>query len=66
MVIFNMEIDCPVCQNKVDRFDICEICDWQNNGHTEGDYDAKGPNKIYLWEAKKIYQETILSKQQSI
>lgn len=57
-----MEINCPVCQNKVDRYDICEICDWQNNGHTESDYDAKGPNKIYLYEARKIYQESLLKK----
>lgn len=50
------EMKCPVCQTGVDAFDICDVCGWQNSGSNEGDYDPKGPNKLYLWEAKAEYQ----------
>lgn len=50
------EIECPVCKNPVEKFDICEVCDWQNSGADEDDYAPKGPNKVYLWEAKEQYK----------
>ena len=47
---------CPVCNNEVDSCDICEVCNWQNSGPGEKDHGLKGPNKMYLWEAKEAYK----------
>ncbi|MDO5096707.1 MAG: CPCC family cysteine-rich protein [Peptostreptococcaceae bacterium] len=48
-------MECPVCGAKVEPFDICDTCDWQNSGC--GDTGAKGPNKMTLAEAKAAYAE---------
>lgn len=53
----NLKTKCAVCGNEIDRFDICDICDWQDDGLDSRDPDkAIGPNKISLNEAKKHYQ----------
>lgn len=48
---------CPVCGEKVDMFDICDNCNWQNNGPKEKEGDLQGPNKMTLKEAKEAYQK---------
>lgn len=50
-----MELYCPVCETKVEWFDICENCNWQNSGPKENENDPCGPNKISLKEARKVY-----------
>lgn len=37
-------IDCPVCGNKVDFYDICAVCGWQNTGKVNID---GGPNRVH-------------------
>lgn len=51
------EINCPVCGEMVDSFDICDTCNWQNSGPKERDDGPQGPNKMYLWEAKEAYRK---------
>lgn len=51
-------IDCPVCGNKVDFYDICAVCRWQNTGKVNID---GGPNKVTLKEAIKNYKELGIS-----
>lgn len=58
----NHEIECPVCKNLVEKYDICDVCDWQNSGTDEDDYAPKGPNKLFLWEAKAQYKEKSKNK----
>lgn len=48
---------CPVCGNEVDPYDICDNCDWQNNGPNEKETDLKGPNKMTLKEARTAYRK---------
>lgn len=48
-------IKCPVCGQKVEVFDICEKCGWQNSGSEEKDDDPAGPNRMTLGEAKRAY-----------
>lgn len=43
---------CPVCNNLVETYDICDKCGWQNTGETNID---GGPNKMTLAEAKEAY-----------
>lgn len=50
-----MELYCPVCGTKVEWFDICENCNWQNSGPNENENDPCGPNKISLKEAREVY-----------
>ncbi len=50
-------IKCPVCGEQVEKFDICDNCDWQNNGEHETNEDLKGPNKTTLKEAIKKYNK---------
>ncbi len=50
-------IDCPVCGEPVDEFDICENCNWHNSGSKESDDGPMGPNKIPLGYAKHIYRK---------
>lgn len=49
-------MDCPVCGHNVDIFDICDNCNWQNNGPEEKETDLKGPNKMTLKEAREAYK----------
>lgn len=51
-----INLKCPVCSEDVDFFDICERCGWQNSGPNEKDDAPRGPNKMYLWEAKEAYK----------
>lgn len=53
----NLTIKCPCCCNKVDKYDICEVCGWQNSGPGERDTDPRGPNKVSLSEARKLYEQ---------
>lgn len=48
---------CPVCGDVVDMFDICDNCNWQNNGPEEKESDLQGPNKMTLKEAREAYKE---------
>lgn len=52
-------IDCPVCGQKVEIFDICDHCGWQNSGPGEKESDSQGPNKITLKAAKEAYKKII-------
>lgn len=47
---------CPVCGEEVDKFDICDNCNWHNSGSQEKETDLKGPNKMSLKEAKEAYK----------
>lgn len=49
---------CPVCGFKVDMFDICDNCNYQNSGPNEKNSNIKGPNKMTLNEAREIYRKT--------
>lgn len=53
----NLEIDCPVCGESTDKYDICDNCGWQNSGPNEKETDRSGPNKMSLNEARKAYKE---------
>lgn len=48
---------CPVCQHEVDMFDICDNCNWQNNGLQEKENNLIGPNKVTLKEAREAYKK---------
>lgn len=48
---------CPVCGHDVDMFDICNNCDWQNNGPEEKEGDLQGPNKMTLKQAREAYKK---------
>lgn len=50
-------LDCPVCGAKVDYFDICDNCGYQNSGPEEKEGDPLGPNKMTLREAKEAYKK---------
>ena len=45
-------VNCPVCGNLVETYDICDVCHWQNTGAFNID---GGPNKMTLAEAKEAY-----------
>lgn len=53
----NLKIDCPVCGESTDEFDICDNCGWQNSGPNEKETDPRGPNKMSLNEARKAYKD---------
>ena len=46
---------CPVCNNEVDMFDICDNCSYQNSGSNEKLDGPTGPNKMTLRQAKEAY-----------
>ncbi|WP_404997132.1 CPCC family cysteine-rich protein [Caldifermentibacillus hisashii] len=46
-----------VCGQKVEIFDICDHCGWQNSGPGEKESDSQGPNKITLKAAKEAYKK---------
>lgn len=52
-------IHCPVCQELVETYDICERCNWQNTGEINID---GGPNKMTLAEAKEAYAQGLKIK----
>ena len=47
---------CPVCNKKVDMFDICDMCNYQNSGPKEKEGDPPGPNEMTLKEAREAYK----------
>lgn len=49
-----MKINCPICDNKVDTWDICDKCGWQVD---DGRNIEGGPNKMTIEEAKKAFKE---------
>lgn len=50
-------MECPVCGNEVDMFDICDNCNYQNSGPEEKLDGPLGPNKMTLREAKEAYKK---------
>lgn len=50
-------MECPVCGEKVDIFDICDNCGYQNSGPKEKEGDPTGPNKMTLKEAREAYKK---------
>lgn len=50
---------CPVCGEDVEIFDICDNCNWQNNGPEEKESDLQGPNKMTLREVYKKGEKII-------
>ncbi len=50
-------MECPVCGEEVDMFDICDNCNWQNNGPKETENGPAGANKMTLKEAKEAYKK---------
>ncbi len=48
-------IDCPVCGNEVEIFDICDNCEWENSGEINID---GGANDITLKEAIDNYSKS--------
>lgn len=57
LIGINLNINCPVCSEIVEKFDICGNCGWQNSGPDEKETDPRGPNKMSLYEARKAYKE---------
>ena len=49
-------MECPVCCAKVDMFDICDNCNYQNSGLKENLDGPLGPNKMTLREAREAYK----------
>ncbi len=49
-------VHCPVCENLVETYDICDVCHWQNTGAFNID---GGPNEMTLAEAKEAYAKGI-------
>ncbi|WP_304681964.1 CPCC family cysteine-rich protein [uncultured Clostridium sp.] len=50
-------IKCPVCGEEVELFDICDNCNYQNNGLNESLDEALGANKMTLREAREAYKK---------
>ena len=48
-------MQCPVCGEDVEQFDICDNCSWQNSGLNEKEADLRGANKMTLKEAREAY-----------
>ena len=50
---------CPVCDEEVDMFDICDKCGWQNSGpnENENENNLRGPNEMTLIEARENYKK---------
>ena len=46
-------IQCPVCGNLVEIYDVCENCNWENTGFINIDF---GPNEMSLEEAIDAYK----------
>ena len=41
---------CPIFGNIVEKYDVCEVCNWENTGFINID---GGPDEMTLEEAKK-------------
>lgn len=53
----SLKTKCACCGEEVDKFDICEVCGWQDDGLQNDNPDYKGgANKKSLNEAKEIYK----------
>lgn len=50
-------IKCPVCGEEIELFDICDNCNYQNNGLNESLDETLGANKMILREAKEAYKK---------
>lgn len=56
---------CPVCESYIFEFDydICPVCDWENDPLQRGDYDyAGGANKKSVNEARKAFAKSNKTK----
>lgn len=49
-------MECPVCEQEVGDFEICETCGYQNSGEGEQLDDPPGPNLMTLREAQAAYE----------
>lgn len=48
---------CACCGAEVERYDICEVCGWQDDDVQNGDPDYRGgANTMSLNEAKEAYK----------
>lgn len=50
-------INCPVCGELVEFFDICDNCGYQNSGNKEGLDGPTGPHKMTLRQAREAYKK---------
>ncbi|WP_294196097.1 CPCC family cysteine-rich protein [uncultured Clostridium sp.] len=50
-------IKCPVCGEEVELFDICDNCNYQNNGLNGSLDETLGANKMTLREAREAYKK---------
>ncbi len=54
----NLKTKCALCGEEVDRYDICDVCGWQDDDLQRDDPNYKGgANKMSLNEARKAYKE---------
>jgi hypothetical protein len=60
----DLETICPCCQRRrVEKWDICETCGWQNDPlQTDFPDRPSGANKISLTEARARYAATKSTK----
>jgi hypothetical protein len=49
-------LKCPVCGEEVEYYDICDNCNYQNDGPKEKETDLGGPNKMTLKESREAYK----------
>ena len=51
-------IDCPCCgKTKVEEYDICDVCGWENDPVQSFNHERRGANKMTLPEAQRAYAE---------
>lgn len=56
-----LKVKCPVCGNlsfeEEDDFDICPVCNWENDGTERYAPDMAGANKVSYNEACKMWEK---------
>lgn len=54
----SLKTKCALCGEEVDRYDICETCEWQDDDLQRDDPNFRGgANKMSLNEARKAFKE---------
>lgn len=55
------KVKCPVCEKHTfderDDYDICPICNWENDDYQIRHPERSGANHMSLNEARKAYRE---------
>ena len=52
------ETSCPCCgEGKVEEFDICPVCGWENDPNQEKVSSLRGANHMTLEEAREAYRK---------